>query len=84
MVVEPTALIVLPDLVSPVPAVICPAPENCANDKAVVPTVIAPFVVTTHPESALTEPSSTNVNAPPVTSAFASKSVARAGEAATT
>jgi len=31
---------VLPVLVKPAPATICPAPENCSNSKLVVPNVI--------------------------------------------
>ena len=41
-----------------------------------LPTVIDPSVVSTKPESAFTVPSSTKVNNPEVTSAFASASVA--------
>ena len=51
---------------------------------SVLPTVIVPSVVTTYPLSAFAVPSSTNTNVPPVTSAFSSKSLARAGEEPTT
>ena len=67
---------VLPVLFNPVPAVICPAPENWENSKLVVPIVIEPSVVNTKPESALIVPSSINVKTPGVTSLFSSKSVA--------
>ena len=61
-----------------------PAAENCAKVKAVVPTVIAPVVVTIHPSLPLVVPSSINTKAPLVTSASASKSVALVGVALTT
>ena len=38
---------VLPDLDNPVPAVICPAPENCVKVSDVVPSVIVSLVVST-------------------------------------
>ena len=57
---------VFPVFVSAAPAVICPAPENCVNETAVVPTVIGSFVVQTKPLSARVVPSSTNVNAPDI------------------
>ena len=67
--------IVFPDLSNPVPAVICPAPENWEKAILVVPIIIEPSVVKTNPESALLFPSSINVNAPLVTSASLSKSL---------
>jgi len=59
---------VLPVLVKPAPAAICPAPENCSNVMFVVPSVGVPLCVATYPLSAFAVPSSTKVNAPPVTS----------------
>ena len=73
---------VLPFFVSATPALICPAPENWVNASEVLPTVIGSFVVSTHAESAFTEPSETNVNRPDVTSALTSQSVARDQEPA--
>ena len=55
---------VLPVFDKPLPAVICPAPENCENVK--LPLVASPTVVpevTVKPLSPLTVPSSTNVKA---------------------
>ena len=72
----PTTSNVLPDLVNPSPAVIWPAPENCANVSDVVPTVILSLVVNTNPESEFTVPSSIKVNAPAVTSESSLKSSA--------
>ena len=63
---------------SALPAVYCPAPENCAHIISVAPTVIglALLLVHTQPVSASTLPVSTNVNAPYI-SAGMSKSTAR-------
>ena len=69
----------MPVRVRPSPAVNDPAPENCVNAIEVDPTVIAPSVVSTKPESAFCVPASTNTKAPAVTSAVESKSVARVG-----
>ena len=44
-------------------AVYDPLPENCTHVMLVVPTVTGAFVLQTNPESALTVPCSTNVNA---------------------
>ena len=68
-----------PDLLKPVPAVICPAPLNWVNDKSVVPNVIVSLVVNTNPLSALVVPSSTNINIPAVTSEEIFASLARVG-----
>ena len=43
----PTTSIVLPVLVKPAPAEICPAPENCSKVILVVQSVGVPFVVRT-------------------------------------
>ena len=59
---------VVPLFESPSPASNEPAPENCVQVIPVVPTVIAPLVETTKPESKFTVPSSTNVNVPLVSS----------------
>ena len=56
------------------PAVICPAPENCATVIAVDPNVGVPSCVNTYPLSALIVPFSTKVNAPPVISEAVSAS----------
>ena len=71
--------IVLPVCERPAPAVILPAPVNCVNTNAVVPTVMLPSVVNANPLSAFTVPCSTKVNAPEVTSVLSSKSVALVG-----
>ena len=63
---------------NPVPAVYVPAPENCANAIAVVPTVTVALFVHTHPVSAFTVPSSTKTKADG-NSAAASISTARVG-----
>ena len=76
---EPSKSSVFPLLLMLVPPVICPAPLNCANVRAVTPIVTVPLFVITKPASALTVPSSTNVKAPVPTSASASKSPARVG-----
>ena len=57
---------VLPDLFIPVPAIICPAPENCENSKEEFPISIVSDV-TTKPESAFVFPFSTNEKEPDVT-----------------
>ena len=67
---------VLPVLVRPAPEVIWPAPENCAQVTAVVPSVPPWSAVQTQPVSALAVPCSTNVKAAG-SSAQASTSVAR-------
>ena len=54
----------LPILLRPLPAMMEPAPENCWNVMGVVPTTTGALLVHTQPESALTVPCSTNVNAP--------------------
>ena len=54
---------VLPDLFIPVPAIICPAPENCENSKEEFPISIVSDV-TTKPESAFVFPFSTNEKNP--------------------
>ena len=74
-----STLKVVPLFVKPVPAVIVADDENCVNDNAVVPTVIEPVVANTKPAFAFVVPSSTNVNAPDVTSVSSSKSVALVG-----
>ena len=66
---------VFPVLEIPVPALREPAPLNCENAIAVVPTVIEPSVVNTKPASALVLPDSTKVNRHDVTSTFTSFSV---------
>src|SRR5210317_222711 len=67
---------VSPFLLKPFPAIKVPEAENNVKFNPVVPTVIVPSVVSTKPVSELTEPCSTNVNIPEVTSASASASVA--------
>ena len=48
---------VLPVFVRPLPAVTCPAPENCVNVSAEVPNVAVPVTeVRTYALSALAEP----------------------------
>ena len=74
MFAVPTTSIVLPVFVKPAPAEIWPAPENCSKVILVVPSVGVPFVVRTKPLSAFAVPSSTKVNAPPVSSEAASAS----------
>ena len=74
-----STLKVEPVFVIPVPAVTVADDENCVNDNAVVPTVIAPVVDNTKPAFAFVVPSSTNVKEPAVTSASVSKSVALVG-----
>ena len=71
-----TTSIWLPFFVKPAPAVIEPAPLNWLKKSPVVPTVMLPSVVRTQPLSALTDPSSTNVKRPEVTSALTSASTA--------
>ena len=68
----------LPDNDRPVPLVYVPAPENCVKVNAVDPRVTVGFV-NTHPEEALIEPCSTNVNNPDVTLADVLASVALVG-----
>ena len=51
----------VPVSVSPVDAVYDPAPENCDQGKAVVPSVPPAFAVQTKPQSALTVPVSIKV-----------------------
>ena len=77
---------VFADFVIPVPAVICPAPENCVNVREVVSSVIASFVVSTYPISALTVPSETKTYIPVVTLAevLASVDLDAAPDATTT
>ena len=70
---------VLPFLDRPAPAVTCPAPLNCVKARPVVPRTIAPLVVRTQPLSAFTDPSSTNVNMPAVTSSLLSASTDLSG-----
>ena len=70
---------VFPLLLNAFPAIIDPAPENWLNVNAVVPNVILPLLVNTNPALAFVVPFSTKVKAPPVTSVFASKSVALVG-----
>ena len=81
----PTANVV-PVSVRPAPPAYVPAPENCVNVSAVVPSVIASSVVRTQPVFPLAVPSDTKVNRPAVTSALRFASSARAGapEEATT
>ena len=62
-----STLIVSPVLAIPSPAVIWPAPLNCVNTNAVVPTLIVPLFVKTNPLSPLVVPSSIKVNEPGVT-----------------
>jgi hypothetical protein len=62
--VVPTASMMLPVLVRPAPAVICPAPVNWVKLSPVVPRVMGPSVVRMNPLSAAAVPSSTNVNSP--------------------
>ena len=57
---------VFPSLFIPVPAVICPAPENCENSIEFVPMFIL-SEVTTNPESAFVLPLSTKEKDPEVT-----------------
>jgi hypothetical protein len=58
----------LPSFDKAAPAVIWPAPENCATSKSVVPNVGAPVCVNVYPLFSPTVPSSTNTNAPPLNS----------------
>ena len=68
----------LPDLVSPVPAVICPASENCENVMPSVPTATdSGSLVQTQPVSAPAVPPDINTKLL-ATSDGASKSVALA------
>ena len=73
----PPTLSVLPLFDMPVPAMICPAPENCVKVRSETPRVIEPVVVSTQPEEALRVPSVMKVNMPDVTSASVSASVER-------
>ena len=57
---------VFPLLFIPVPAIICPAPENCENSNEEFPISIVSDV-TTKPESAFVFPFSTNEKEPDVT-----------------
>ena len=66
----------VPVSVSPVDAVYDPAPLNCDQGKAVVPSVPPAFAVQTHPVSALTVPVSIKVKAE-VSSSQVSASVVR-------
>ena len=77
-VCEASTFNVFPDLVRPVPSVICPAPENWINVREVTPIDIVPVFVQTNPLFALVVPSSTKKKAP-LTSVLASKSVALVG-----
>ena len=45
MVVPPTTFIVFPDFVRPVPASICPAPENCDTVNYVLLLRVESFIV---------------------------------------
>ena len=65
---------VFPSLSIPLPAIICPAPENCENSKGVFPMSIV-SEVTTNPESAFVFPLSTNEKEPDVTVSLLLKSV---------
>ena len=55
--------ITVPDLASPVPAVTCPAAENCVNTRSVVPIVNAPSVFILKPIFSNVVPEVTNENA---------------------
>lgn len=66
----------VPVSVKPVEAVYDPAPENCDQGNAVVPSVPPAFAVQTNPQSALTVPVSIKVNAE-VSSPQVSASVVR-------
>ena len=55
--------ITVPDLASPVPAVTCPAAENCVNTRSVVPIVSAPLVFILKPIFSYVVPDDTNEKA---------------------
>jgi hypothetical protein len=79
-VCEALTLKVFPVFVIPVPAIILPAPENCVNTNASVPTISALVsLVHTQPESLFTVPFSMKINAP-AADEVVEKSDARDGE----
>ena len=77
-VCDESTLKVLPDLVKPVLTVINPAPLNCVNANE-LPIVKSPSDDNTHPVSAFTLPSSTNVKSPPLISESLFISIALVG-----